>query len=270
MASGLTGGHLLPMNRRPVAPAWLVVAALLLALLPAAPIDAKVAWQPPMDRAKAYARQRSGSVSFAVVDPSGRIWGHRRRTSVPAASVMKVMFLAAYLRHPSVRDRPLRDSDRDLLRPMIVRSDNVTASRIADFVGPKRMNRLAARAGMRDFSYTRPWGMSRTSARDQAWFLFRLRRYIPNRHEAYALKLLSRITDEQRWGVGQVDTPGWSKHFKGGWGSGSGAVDHQVVRLERTGGARIGAAVMTTGNPSHDYGKRTLEGVFGRLLVGLP
>lgn len=245
----------------------------MLALVPAAPAAAAVSWKPaPEDMAAAerYADQRSGSVSFAVVDTDGRLSGHRMSTSVPAASVMKVMFLAAYLRLDSVRNRELTDSDRRLLRPMIVRSDNTTASRIADMVGPRRMNRLAERARMRDFSYTRPWGMSRTSARDQARFLFRLPRYIPKRHRDYALHLLTRITDSQRWGIGEVSTPGWRKHFKGGWGSGSGAVDHQVVRLRHRSGGRVGLAVMTTSSPSHDYATRTLRGTFGRLLRNLP
>ena len=234
------------------------------------PALAGTTWGPRIGRARTYAESRSGSVSFAVVNTDGTLTGYRMRTRVPAASVLKVMFLAAYLRHGSVRDRRLRESDRDLLRPMIIRSDNYAASRIADMVGPRAMYRLAARADMEDFSYTRPWGMSRTSARDQARFMFRLRRYIPDRHEDYGLGLLTRIVDSQRWGIGRVETPGWRKHFKGGWGSGSGAVDHQVVRLADRPGYRMGMAVMTTSSPSHDYGKDTLRGVFRRLLINLP
>ena len=253
--------------------ALVVVLGLVLAMLPAGPAAANVTWHPRaanLRDAIAYANSRSGSVSFAVVDTEGRIYSHRMTTTVPAASVLKVMFMAAYLRHPSVRDRALNDNDRDLLRPMVTRSDNATASRIADFVGARRMNRLADRANMRDFDYTRPWGLTRTSSRDQARFLFRLGRYIPDRHQGYAMKLLANIVDSQRWGIGTVATAGWRKHFKGGWGSGSGAVDHQVVRLQRPGGARIGIAVMTTSSPSHDYGKQTLRGVFRRLLRDLP
>ena len=250
--------------------AALLATTLSFALLPCAPGLAVTQWQPRLGPVRTYAEGRSGSVSFAVVDTAGHISGHRMRTSVPAASVMKVMFLAAYLRSASVRDRPLRQADRDLLRPMIRRSDNTTASRIADIVGPRRIYRLARHAGMRGFSYTRPWGLSRTSARDQARFLFTLRRHIPERHEAYAVTLLTRVVDSQRWGIGRVDTPGWKKHFKGGWGSGSGAVDHQVVRLVDRPGRRVGLAVMTTSSPDHEYGKRSLRGVFERLLADLP
>ena len=250
--------------------AAVAAAAVLTAVLPTPGVGGQVAWAPRMSAAEAFAESRAGSVSFSVVDARGRFYSYRGATTVPTASVVKVMFAVAYLRQAGVRDRPLRDADRNLLRPMIVRSDNTTASRIADIVGPRRMYRLAALADMRDFSYTRPWGNSRTSARDQARFLFRLRRYIPDRHDAYLMYLLRNIVDSQRWGIGKVSTPGWRKHFKGGWGSGSGAVDHQVVRLERPDGTRVGIAVMTTGSPSHRYAKATLRGVFERLLANLP
>jgi hypothetical protein len=62
--------------------------------------------------------------------------------------------------------------------------------------------------------------------------------------------------------------PGWRVYFKGGWGSGTGAVDHQVALLRR-GNRRVSIAVLTTGSPNHEYGKETLRGVFARLLRGL-
>jgi hypothetical protein len=65
-----------------------------------------------------------------------------------------------------------------------------------------------------------------------------------------------------------VKPRGWDLYFKGGWGSGSGAVDHQVALL-RKGRYRVSVAVMTTSNGSHAYGKQTLKGVFRRLLRGL-
>lgn len=84
------------------------------------------------------------------------------------------------------------------------------------------------------------------------------------------MHLLTRVVEEQRWGIGEVATPGWSQHFKGGWGSGSGAVDHQLVHLRRHDGRRIGLALMTTGSPSHVYATDTLRGVVRRLLRDLP
>ena len=228
-------------------------------------------WEPDLTAARRFADMRAGSVAIAAIGTDGRLVGDRAATSVPAASLMKVMFLTAYLRQPAVRDRALGDRDRDLLEPMIRWSANAEASRIADQVGPDVMTALADRAGMRDFVYTRPWGASRTSARDQARFVLDLPRHLPARHRTYALDLLTRVVDGQRWGIGQVDTPGWTAHFKGGWGSGSGAVNHQVVLLRhRETDAAVALAVTTTSSPSHDYGSVTLEGVFRRLLADLP
>jgi hypothetical protein len=60
----------------------------------------------------------------------------------------------------------------------------------------------------------------------------------------------------------------WRIWFKGGWGAGTGSVDHQVGLL-RLDGDRVAIAVLTVGNPSHAYGKATEEGVARRLLRGL-
>jgi Beta-lactamase enzyme family len=151
---------------------------------------------------------------------------------------------------------------------MIRRSDNVTATRIRDIVGNGALVRLARRAGMTRFAVNRVWGLSLTTARDQSLFFQRLEDLLPDRHRRYALRLLKTIVPSQRWGMGQTIPDGWTLHFKGGWGSGTGAVDHQIGLLRR-GADRVSIAVMTVNNPSHAYGKATLAGVSRRLLRGL-
>ena len=37
----------------------------------------------------------------------------------------------------------------------------------------------------------------------------------------------------QRWGIGRVDVDGFRLYFTGGWGSGTGRVEHQVALLTR-------------------------------------
>ncbi len=246
----------------------LTFAALALALTPAAhAAQAAPEWEPHVDRAGAYAAGRAGTVSFAV-RTEHRVWGRDARRAVPAASVLKVMLLVAYLRRAEVRSRVLRPADRALLTPMVRWSDNVTATRVRGIVGDAGLVLLARRAGMRRFHPAPVWGLSSVDASDQSRFLLHVERLVPRRHRRTAMRLLGSIVPSQRWGIGRVRHPGWALYFKGGWGSGSGAVDHQVALLRR-GGRRLSVAIMTTSSPSHDYGKRTLEGVARRLLRGL-
>jgi hypothetical protein len=215
-----------------------------------------------------YLDGRSGSVSFAAVNERGTMWGHRRHKTVEAVSVFKAMLLATYLRMKSVRDRPLRDSDRQLLAPMIKRSDNTSASRVRDIVGHGRINRLARDAKMMHFRVVRPWGASQITARDQARFFFRFERFVPQRHEDYARYLLSHIVKRQRWGIADYADDameGWKIFFKGGWGSGTGRWNHQVAFFERK-GRRIALAILTEYSPSHAYANETMRGVARRLL----
>lgn len=225
-------------------------------------------WRPDVRAARAYLAHRGGNVSFAV-RTERHLWGHHRLRVVPAASVLKAMLMVAYLNQREVRDRPLRRHDLRLLRPMIRRSDNTTASIIRNMVGNRGLRRLARRVGMRGFTpVAHPWGNSRVNAADQTRFFLHLDRYVARRHRRRALRLLHSIVPAQRWGIARVAPRGWELYFKGGWGSGTGAVDHQVALLRR-GPIRVAVAVMTTGDGSHAYGKATLRGIFARLLRGL-
>jgi hypothetical protein len=225
-------------------------------------------WRPDVAAARHYLAHRGGGVSFAVRTERS-LWGHHRTRLVPAASVLKAMLMVAYLNRREVRGRPLRRRDLRLLRPMIRRSDSATASLIRNMVGNRGLRRLARRVGMRKFlPVAHPWGSSLVNAADQTRFFLRLDRYVARRHRRRALRLLNSIVPAQRWGVARVAPRGWDLYFKGGWGSGTGAVDHQVALLRR-GRLRVAFAVMTTANGSHAYGKRTLRGVFRRLLRGL-
>ena len=220
-----------------------------------------------MAAANRWADQRLGSVSFAV-RTDRRLWGRDVTRAVPAVSVLKVMLLVAYLRRDEVRARALRPADRALLAPMVRWSDSVAASRVRDIVGNAGLARLARRAGMRHFQAAPIWGNSIVDAADQSRFLLHLERLVPHRHRRTALRLLGSIVPSQRWGIARVRPPGWALYFKSGWGSGSGAADHQVALLRR-GGRRLSVAIMTTSNPSHAYAKETERGVAARLLRGL-
>ncbi|MEO8289972.1 MAG: serine hydrolase [Gaiellaceae bacterium] len=250
--------------------AGLLLAATLLSGSPAPAEAAPATWHARISSAVAYAETRSGQISFAVVDESGRLRGYRTRAVAPSASLLKAMLLVAYLRKPDVRDRSLAQWERDLLAPMIRRSDNPAAFRLIGLVGETGLVRLARAAGMEHFKLHWPnWGQSESTPRGQARFLYRIDSLLPFRHRAYALDLLAGVVPSQRWGVGRVPHPGWRLYFKGGWSTGTGLVDHQVA-LYTASAERFSVALFTRFNPNHDYGKETLKGLAARLSAGVP
>ena len=245
-----------------------VLALVVLAVLPATAVaEAPENWRPHVNEARAYALSRLGEVSFALRTEDD-FWALEPDRVVHSASVIKAMFMVAYLNRAGVRDRPLRPAARSLLSRMIRRSDNNAATAIRNIVGDAALVRLAHRAHMTRFFPHPIWGLSHITARDQTRLFLAIEDFIPERHRATAMTLLRTIVPEQRWGIARARPSNWKLYFKGGWGSGTGAVDHQVAQLRR-GKLRVAVAIMTTGNPSHAYGKATLERVAKRLLRGL-
>jgi hypothetical protein len=239
--------------------------ALILAALALTP---PAGWAPDVQSAAEYAQTRTGQISFHVRTERGR-WSYDADRAVPSASVIKAMLMIAYLDRPDVRDRALTPADHRLLDPMVRRSGNIAATRVRDIVGDGALRRLARRAGMTRFSTNPIWGLSRITARDQTRLWLRFESFLPPRHRDYAMGLLRTIVPRQRWGFGALAyPPGWELFFKGGWGSGRGLVEHQVALL-RHGEERVAVAILTTGSPSHAYGKQTLRGIAERLLHGM-
>ncbi len=226
-------------------------------------------WSPHMLSAIGYTDTRTGDVAFAVRTSDGRFYGYRPDHVEWSASVVKAMLMVAYLDEPSVRGRALTAHDQSLLRPMITESDNDAAQVVFDTVGRGALQALAGRVGMTHFATSPIWGETQITAADQTKFFLHIDSYVVTRHRAYAMSLLAGIVPSERWGIGEVAPRGWKLYFKGGWGYGTGLLDHQVALLMR-GCARVSVAVLTMYDGSHAYGKETLKGIFERLLRGLP
>ena len=222
-------------------------------------------WAPDTTAAIAFADSRDGEVSFAV-RTEARLWARDGDRVVRSASVVKALVLVTQLR--AARDRTLTAGERALLDPMVRKSDNAATSTLVERLGAERIQRTARQVGMPRFRLGSSWGGSDITAREQTSFFLHIDATMPARHRAYGMRLLRTIVPSQRWGVGEVAPAGWTLWFKGGWGSGPGAVDHQVALLQR-GSVRVAVAVLSTNQRSHRYGKVTLRGVFARLLAGL-
>ena len=223
-------------------------------------------WSQRVIAAKHFAQQRIGTVSFAIVGEHGNQRGYKMRREFHSASVVKSMLMVAYLRRPSVRDRPLNGHDKAMLHPMITRSDNTTATEIYNIVGNSGLNRVARAAHMHEFHPNVVWGLTLMDPADMSYFIFHIQRFIPLSHRAYAMHLLSHIVSYQRWGVPPARPAGGKVFLKGGFIPASdGWRINQIAQLRR-GSRRLGIAVFTHGNPTERYGEKTIQGVTAKLL----
>ena len=231
-------------------------------------VKARPALFPPPERVRAARRflaHRAGTVAWALIDSHGRIHGLAPRRTFISASLVKAMLLVAYLRQ--IGNRVPTTEERALLGPMITRSDNELATSVFARVGDAGLRTVAARAGMRRFSVSGYWSGAHFSAADQARFFRVFDRLTPPRSRGYARTLLSSIVAWQRWGFSRFSlAAGFDTFFKGGWRSTAlGRLVHEAALFER-GPLRVSMALLSDGNPSHDYGTATLRGVASRIF----
>jgi Beta-lactamase enzyme family len=248
----------------------LVIALLLLAALPARAAAVPITAEPSLvaiggvQEARTYARERAGTVAFAVARPGGKIRGRNLDHEFFSASVVKAMLALAVVRE--ARHRDLTPSERALLHPMITVSDNAAASAVYRRVGGAGLYRVAAAAHMTHFRDVGNWADSHITAADQVRLFLRIDKLAPKRHRAYLRGLLASISPGQRWGIAPVaEARGFHIMFKGGWRTN---ISHQVALLERD-GHRMALAVLTSG-ASDGYGRLTETGVAERILAQRP
>jgi zinc D-Ala-D-Ala dipeptidase len=223
---------------------------------------------PPVGRVRAgqrWLRTRGGTNSWALVDSWGRMHRFAPNRVYVSASLVKAMLLVAYLR--GIGNRAPDAGERASLGPMITVSSNDAADTVYYRVGDAALYRLARLVGMRSFSVAGYWANAHFGADDQARFFNRIDRLVPKASRGYARALLSSIVGYQRWGFSRYSlAAGFKTFFKGGWrGTGAGQLVHEAALFER-GRTRISMAVLTDGNPSHDYGTETLRGVAQRVF----
>jgi zinc D-Ala-D-Ala dipeptidase len=223
---------------------------------------------PPVGRLRAvqrWLRSRAGINSWALVDSWGRMHRFAPGRVYVSASLVKAMLLVAYLR--GIGNRAPDAGERASLDPMIKVSSNDAADIVYYRVGDAALYRLARLARMRNFSVAGYWANAHFSAEDQARFFNRIDRLVPKASRGYARGLLSSIVSYQRWGFSRYSlAAGFKTFFKGGWrGTGAGQLVHEAALFER-GRTRVSMAVLTDGNPSHDYGTETLRGVAQRIF----
>jgi hypothetical protein len=228
--------------------------------------------------AASYLSGRAGTVLAAVYDlRSGRTWHLGQGPPQAEASVVKLDVLETLLAERAQGGGTgLSASERTLAGRMIEDSDNDAATSLWYAVGgAARIRSFNARAGL---TQTAPsscvvcpgfawpgWGLTTTTPDDQIALLRQLvtpSSVLPRSAREYALSLMQDVTPAQRWGVSGGVPARVTVALKNGWlplhGTGS---DWQInsVGWISGGDRNYLMAVLSTGNPSEQYGIDTID-----------
>jgi hypothetical protein len=227
--------------------------------------------------ADAYLSGRAGTVLAAVYDiRTGQTWqlGHGRAQD--EASVVKLDVLETLLAERGRGGTGLSASDRSLTQQMIEDSDNDAATSlwydVGGATGIRSYNTAAGLTGTAPSScvvcagFSWPgWGLTTTTPTDQIALLRQLAapsKVLTSAERDYALSLMENVTPSQRWGVSGGVPDQVTVALKNGWLPLEGTdEDWQInsVGWVHGEGRNYLMAVLTTGNPSEQYGIDTID-----------
>jgi beta-lactamase class A len=212
-----------------------------------------------------YLATRQGNVSVAVYDAvSGTWYGYRRAVEHDMASVAKVTIMAAAFHAEQEGELSLGPGELALMRRMIEMSDNDSATALWRLLGgPSGVARFTRAAAMADTVLGPHWGLSVTTAADQAALLRLIafpNRLLDDRSRSAALTLLENVDPSQRWGIPAGVDPGVSVAVKDGWlgKPGAGWIINSIGCVAGE-GRRYVIAILSDHDPSYDYGISSLE-----------
>ena len=237
--------------------------------------------------AASYAADRSGSVLAAVYDVStGQSWRLGDGPPQAEASVVKLDILEALLAKQA--GTALSAGDQSLSQSMIEDSDNDAATSLWDEAGGA--TGIGAYNDSAGLSGTTPsacvtcagfawpgWGLTTTVPQDQLSLLRQLiapgpRPLLSDAQRSYALSLMENVAPGQRWGVTGGVPAGVRVALKNGWLPLNDAnTDWQInsVGWVSGDGRDYLVAVLTTGNPTEQYGIDTIDALSSRIWTAL-
>ena len=252
---------------------------------PAAPRSAGPRHADPFSAAGGYLAQRSGTVLAAVYDVrTGQSWRLGDGPAQDEASVVKLDILETLL---SASDGAgLTSGNHGLARQMIEQSDNDAATSLWYAAGAAAG--LAAYNDKAGLTGTTPsacvvcadfpwpgWGLSTTVPYDQLTLLKQLIRPSPlltAGEREYALSLLENVTPGQAWGISGGVPAGVTVALKNGWLPLNG--DNTDWQINSEGwvsgdGRDYLISVLSTGNPTEQYGIDTISGLSSLIWTAM-
>jgi hypothetical protein len=223
-----------------------------------------------------YVDERADTVTAALYDiNTSQTYELHPGVAQAEASVVKVDIMATLLSQGTNTTTTLSTSSQQLLTGMIEESDNDSATALWDQVGgPDAINSFNQRI---DMTATTPsqcvtcpnfpwpgWGLTTTTAEDQVkllrQFVF-MSPVLTTAERTFGLGLMENVTSSEAWGVTGGVPAGVTVALKNGWLPLSGESDWQVNSIgwiEGDGRSYI-LAVLTTGNPTEQYGIDTIN-----------
>jgi beta-lactamase class A len=199
------------------------------------------------------------------------------------ASVVKLDILETLLARDSGR---LPAADDPLARAMIEDSDNDAATSLWNAAGGAAgigaydsaagLVRTTPSSCVQCDGFSWPgWGLTTTTPADQITLLRQLvapGTLLAPDARSYALSLLENVTQDQRWGVSSGVPAGVTVALKNGWlPLDAAGTDWQINSVGWVSGAGRDylIAVLTTGNPSEQYGISTVNALSARAWSAL-
>ena len=209
-------------------------------------------------------RGRRSAVGLAVADPGLGLSCRRDAGShFVAASAIKVTILSALLLKAGGPGY-LSAAQRSLARAMITQSSNTAADRLWAEVGMAGMQRFLDRAGMTQTRLNDAWGLTELTAANELTLLRLLTSPGPvltPASRSYVLSLMAQVVAAERWGTPAGIGARVTVHVKNGWLPYPTGSDWRINSLGTFAGPGTAyqMAVLTSGNPSMDYGVDTIE-----------
>ena len=227
--------------------------------------------------AASYVSSRDGVVLAAVYNlRTGQTWQFGQGQPQDEASVVKLDVLETLLAERGRGGTELSAGDRTLAEQMIEDSDNDAATSLWDEVGGAGgIRSFNTSAGLADTvpsscvncpGFPWPgWGLTTTIPGDQLTLLRTLvepNSLLTNPERSYALSLMENVTPDQRWGVSGGVPAQATVALKNGWlplNSANNNWQINSVGWISGSGRDYLIAVLTTGNPTEQYGIDTID-----------
>jgi hypothetical protein len=222
-----------------------------------------------------YVSGRTGTITAAAYDiNTGQSWNLGRSGLQDEASIVKLDILETLLAQSD--GQGLSASDQPVAQDMIENSDNDSATDLWDAAGSAAgIASFNSSAGLTDTTpstcvqcagFPWPgWGLTTTDPMDQITLLRTIvqrNSLLTTSERNYALELMENVTSSERWGVTGGVPPQATVALKNGWlPLNASDTDWQINSIGWVSGLGRNylLAVLTTGNPSEQYGIDTID-----------